>query len=105
MIGGQATGTYRFDTRFYGLKDKPVEFQKAMDKTYILTNTFSFLDDIIIVKGGCIENQKNKIFNCLNRLNNDNLAINLNKCHLSKKNKITRLGYEIDEKGLKTNCL
>ena len=32
MIGGQATGTYRFNTGFYGLTDMPAEFQKAIDK-------------------------------------------------------------------------
>ena len=33
MVGGQATGTYRFLTGFYGLADMPAEFQKAMDRT------------------------------------------------------------------------
>ena len=34
IISGDMTGTYRFQTRFYGLTDMPAEFQKAMD--YIL---------------------------------------------------------------------
>ena len=101
IIGGQATGTYRFNTGFYGLTDMPAEFQKAIDKTlYNLKNTFSFLDDIIIVTGGGLENHKKHLFNCLNRLNNENLAVNLDKCHFAK-NKITWLGHEITEKGLK----
>ena len=29
MVGGQATGTYRFITGFYGLTDMPAEFQKS----------------------------------------------------------------------------
>ena len=63
----------------------PAEFQKAIDKTlYNLTNTFSFLDDIIIVTGGGLENHK-KLFKCLDRLNEENRAINLNKCHFAKK--------------------
>ena len=33
IVGGQATGTYRFLTCFYGLADMPAEFQKAMDRT------------------------------------------------------------------------
>ena len=79
----------------------PAEFQKAIDKTlYNLTNTFSFLDDIIIVTGGGIQNHEEKLFKCLDRLNEENLAINLNKCHFAK-NKITWLGYEIDKKGIK----
>ena len=79
----------------------PAEFQKAIDKTlYNLTNTFSFLDDIIIVTGRGIQNHKEKLFKCLDRLNEENLAINLNKCHFAK-DKITWLGYEIDKKGIK----
>ena len=98
IIGGQATGTYRFNTGFYGLTDMPAEFQKAIDKTlFNLKNTFSFLDDIIIVTGGGLENHKKHLFNCLNRLNNENLAINLDKGHFAK-SKITWLAHEITEK-------
>ena len=35
MVGGDATGTYRFLTGFYGLTDMPAEFQKAIDCTLI----------------------------------------------------------------------
>ena len=77
------------------------EFQKTIDKTrYNLKNTFNFLDDIIIVTGRGIENHKKHTFICLNRLNDENLAINIDKCHYTK-NKITWLGHEITEKGLK----
>ena len=62
IIGGQATGTYRFNTGFYGLTDMPAEFQKAVDITLAnLTNTFSFLDDIIIVTKGGLQNHKKTI--------------------------------------------
>ena len=33
IIGGQATGTYRFITGFYGLTELPAEFQIAIDNT------------------------------------------------------------------------
>ena len=53
ILGGQATGTYRFITGFYGLTDMPAELQKAIDNTLKgLKDTYSFLDDIIIVSGG-----------------------------------------------------
>ena len=101
IIGVQATGTYRFNTGFNRLTDMPAEFQKAIDKTiFNLKNTFSYLDDIIIVTGGGLENHKKHLFNCLDRLNNENLAINLDKCHFAK-SKITWLGHEITEKGIK----
>ena len=45
IVGGKATGTYRFLTGFYGLADMPAEFQKAMDRTINhAKNTFCFLD-------------------------------------------------------------
>ena len=89
-VGGQATGTY---TVFYSLTDMPKEFQKAIDKTlHNLTNTFSFLEDIIIVTGGGIENHKNHLFNCLNRLNDENLAIIIDNCHFANdKNNMVRI--------------
>ena len=44
IVGGQATGTYRFMTGFYRLADMPAEFQKAMDRTLNHSkNTFCFL--------------------------------------------------------------
>ena len=101
IIGGQATGTYRFNNGFYGLTDMPAELQKAIDKTlYNLSNTFSLLDDIIIVTGVGLINHKEKLFKFLDRLKEENIATNLNKCHFAK-NKITWLGYEIDQKGIK----
>ena len=36
VLGGNATGTYRFINRFYGLTDMPATFQKVID--YTLTN-------------------------------------------------------------------
>ena len=50
IIEGQATGTYHFQTGFYGLTDMPAKFQKAIDLT--LNNekvTFAFLDDILSI--------------------------------------------------------
>ena len=33
IIGGKATGTYRFINGFYGLTDMPATFQKTIDRT------------------------------------------------------------------------
>ena len=49
ILGGKATGTYRFINGFYGLTDKPATFQKTIDKTLEgCKNYFAFLDDILI---------------------------------------------------------
>ena len=68
IIGGKATGTYRFLTGFYGLADMPAEFQKAMDKTLNhAKNTFCFLDDILIVSKGSEKEHEKLIMNVLEK--------------------------------------
>ena len=53
------TGTYKFQTGFYGFTDMPAEFHKAMDYTLIgLQNTYCFLDDILIVSKGSLNEHK-----------------------------------------------
>ena len=62
IIGVQATGTYQFQTGFYGLTDMPAEFQKAIDLT--LNNerdTFAFLDDILIISHGTRDDHIDKL--------------------------------------------
>ena len=73
FVGSQATNTYRFIAGFYGLTDVAVEFQKPIDKTLIgFKYTYSFLDDIIIVFGGGVQNHQKKVIKCLERLDEEN---------------------------------
>ena len=79
-IGGQATGTYQFQTGFYGLTDMPAEFQKAIDLT--LNNerdTFAFLDDILIISHGTKDDHIDKLKRILDKLDAENMAISLEK--------------------------
>ena len=83
IICGDSTGTYRFKTGFYGSTDMPAEFQKAMDYTLVgLTNTYCFLDDIIVVSKGSKESHIKYVYKCLQKLDADNLRKNLSKCLL-----------------------
>ena len=101
ILGGQATGKYRFTTSFYGLTNMQAQFQKAIDNTLKgLADTYSFLDDIIIVSGGRIKNHKEKVFKCIQKLDKENLSINLEKCHFAK-NEIEWLGFEFNQNGIK----
>ena len=85
IISGEGTGTYRFITGFYGLTDIPAAFQKVMDYTLVgLQNTFCFLDDIIVVSRGSKEEHLKLVYKCLKNLDEDNLRINLPKCHSAK---------------------
>ena len=93
-------GTYRFQTGFYGLTDMPAEFHKAMDYTVIgLRNTYCFLDDILIVSKGSKAEHIQYVLKCLKRLDDENLWINLPKCHFSKL-EIDWLGYHISQSGI-----
>ena len=56
IVGGESTGTYAFNTGYYGLTIIPPEFQNIMDKILHATkNTFTFLHDILIVTKGTHE--------------------------------------------------
>ena len=70
------TDTYRFKTGFYGLTDMPADIEKAIDCTLAgLTNTFCFLDDILIVSRGRIEQHLDVVRNCLKKLYQENVIL------------------------------
>ena len=61
------------------------ELQKAMDYTLIgLQDTYCFLDDIIIFSNGTETDHLAYVAKCLKKLDEDNLRINLRKCHFAK---------------------
>ena len=96
------TGTYKFQTGFYGLTDMPAEFQKAMDYTLIgLQNTYCFLDDILIDSKGSLNERKSYVMKCLQRLDDKNCRKNLPECHFGKL-EIDWLGYHISQSGIST---
>ena len=75
----------------------PAEFQKAMDYTLFgLKKTYCFSDDILIVSKGSLGEHKSNVMNCLKRLDDENLRINLPKCHFGKL-EIDLLGYHISQ--------
>ena len=101
IICGEATGTYRFKTGFYGLTDMPAEFHKAMDYTLVdLSNTYCFLDDLIVFSKSTKESHLKYVYKCLQKLKTDNLRINLNKCHFAK-HQINWLGFTFSHNGVK----
>ena len=84
ILGWKSTGTHRFINGFYGLSDMPAIFQKTLDKTLEnIPNKFNFLDDILIVTRGIISDQKSNIKLILKFLDEENLAIKLEKCQLT----------------------
>ena len=100
IICGESTGTYRFKNGFYGLTDMPADFQKAMDYTLRgLQNTYCFLDDIITVSTGTEADHLAYVYKCPKKLDDDNLRINLQKCHFAK-SEIEWLGYKFTQTGI-----
>ena len=56
LVGGAATGTYRFRTGFYGLADMPAELHQAIYRILIGTKgTNAFVDVILTCTKGTIE--------------------------------------------------
>ena len=99
LIGGNAAGTYQFQTEFYGLTDMPAEFQKATNLTKInCKNTYAYLDDIFIIKKGSIDKHKESLEKLLHRLDKQNLAISLDKIKFAYK-QFEWLGFHIDSEG------
>ena len=78
----------------------PAEFQKAMDYTLMgLQNRYCFLDDILIVSKGSLNEHKSYVMKCLQQLDDENLRINLPKCHFGKL-EIDWLGYHNSQSGI-----
>ena len=100
ILGGNATGTYRFVNGFYGLTDMPATFQKIMDSTLANINSaHAFLDDILIITKGSLSDHETELQKVLSRLDEENLAISLHKCEFAA-TEITWLGYKINPDGI-----
>ena len=100
IVGGQATGKYRFLTGFYGLADMPAEFQKAMDRTLNhCKNTFCFLDDILIVSKGKATDHEKLVRDVLQKLNDENLALKITKCEFFQPS-VNWLGHNLSAEGI-----
>ena len=73
----------------------PATFQKTIDKTlHDMISKFAYLDDILIITKGTLEEHEKEIDKILHRLNEENLAIILQKCKIAKE-EIIWLGFTI----------
>ena len=99
LIGGNASGTYQFETGFYGLTEMPAEFKKASDLTLTnCTNTYAYLDDILIVTKGSTELHQQKLKAVFDKLDEENLVISLEKAKFPCKQN-EWLGFNINSDG------
>jgi hypothetical protein len=93
---------FRYTRLPFGLKSAPSLFQSIMDQILRnLSKVACYLDDII-VGGVNFEECKNNLFDCLKRLNEFNVKINLKKCKLIQP-KVDYLGHTISKDGIRPN--
>ena len=98
-FSGNATGTYQFRTGSYGLRDMPAEFQKAIELTLTsCTNTYAYLDDILIVTKRSLDIHKQNLQSILKKLDEEILTISLDKCKFACK-QVEWLGCNIYGEG------
>ena len=100
IIGGAATGTYRFITGFYCLTTLPTEFQRILDLTLAgITITFVFIDDILIVTHGTEEEHIEKVKEVLKKLDEANVSLKLDKCTFAAED-IEWVGFKLSQQGV-----
>ena len=98
-IGGEITGHYRFKKGFYGLSDIPTVFQEHIDRV-LEFKTPVWLDEIICVTNGSIEEHEKEVREVLMKLQNACYRASEKKTELFKK-ELTWLGYFINQDGVK----
>ena len=82
-----------------GLTDMPAQFQKAIDLTLTnCSNTYAYLDDILIVTNGTIETHHQKLQTVLTKLDEKILAVSLDKSKFACK-QVECLGFNINSEG------
>ena len=99
LIGGDFTGHYRFKKGFYGLSDIPTVFQEHIDKV-LEFKTPVWLDDIICVTSGRIDEHECEVREVLTNLQNAGYRASEKKTELFKQ-EIFWLGYHINQNGVK----
>lgn len=97
-------GHYEFTRMPFGLKNAPAVFQRMMNT--VLTGLqglqcFVYLDDIVIYANS-IQDHEIKLRNIFERLDKNNLKLQLDKCEFMRK-EVAYLGHVITENGVKPN--
>ena len=99
VTGGEFTGYYRFLKGFYGLADIPTIFQERIDKTLNFKHP-AWLDDIIIVTKGSIEQHEMEVKEAMKKLETAGYRLNPKKCEFFKK-EAEWIGHKIDQNGIR----
>ena len=98
IIGGKTTGTYAFKTGYYGLTTMPPESQKLMEKfLHKAKNTFSFIDDILVVTKGTKQQHMVTVEERTKAMNEAGIRLKIEICKIAKPD----TGYKLSKCGIK----
>ena len=97
LTGGDFTGYYRFLKGYYGLADIATNFQERIDTTLEHKHP-AWLDDIIIVTKGSIEEHETEVRETMKKLEQAGYRLNPKKCEFFKK-EIEWVGHKINQQG------
>ena len=84
VTGGDFTGYYRLLKGFYGLADIPTFFQERIDTTLEHKHP-AWLDDIIIVTKGNIDEHETEVRETMKKLEQAGFRLNPKKCEFFQK--------------------
>ncbi len=99
IVGGTATGHYRFKKGFYGLPDMPVVFQTKIDQ--VLNNlTPAWQDDVIVVTRGTDVEHEAELFAVLKQLEDHGYKASAKNSKFFQ-SQTEWCGYLIDENGIR----
>ena len=94
ILGGEATGVYRVFSGFYGSTAMSTEFQRIIDLTLAgFTNTYAFIDNILLVTYGTEDEHLEKITEVPRRLDENNINLKVDKKIATGDNEW--VGYEL----------
>ena len=85
IVGGKASGIYRFLTGFCGLTVMLTEFQRIMEEVSINTaNVYVFIDEILIVTKGTKEEHEEKVREVFKKLDSRKFQLKEDNAKLQK---------------------
>ncbi len=99
IVGGKATGHYRFLKGFYGLADTPVVFQSKIDRV-LDYSARAWQDDIIVASRGTEEEHLAELERLLKKLEDSGYRVSIEKSKLFQK-ETEWCGYQINSSGIK----
>ena len=101
IIGGKATRTYTFKKGFYGLATSTPEFEKILDKIlHNVQNTFTFIDNILVVTKGSKEEHIKQVEKVMKILDEAGIRLKEEKCQIAQ-SETECLGYKLMATGVK----